>query len=147
MKKSIIALAVFTFIAATAITSCNTKPSEKVEEAKSEVAEANQDLKEAKEEYITEIEAYKKETADKITANEVSIAEFNARVATEKKDAQVEYKQRIAELEMKNTDMKKKMDEYQQDGKENWEKFKTEFNRDMDELGKSFKDFTVKNKK
>ena len=147
MKKSIIALAVFTFITATAITSCNNSPTEKVEEAKSEVVEANQELAEAKEEYATEIEMYKKETADKIAANEASIAEFNARVAAEKKDAQVAYKQKIAELETKNTDMKKKLDEYQQDGKENWAKFKTEFNRDMDELGKSFKDFTVKNKK
>jgi hypothetical protein len=41
--------------------------------------------------------------------------------------------------------MKKRMDDYKADGKENWIKFKDEFNRDMQELGKSFKDFTVKN--
>ena len=39
------------------------------------------------------------------------------------------------------------MDEYNQEGKENWEKFKTEFSHDMDELGKAFKDLTVKNTK
>lgn len=43
--------------------------------------------------------------------------------------------------------MKKKMDDYNMDGKENWEKFKTEFNHDMDELGQAFKDLTVNNVK
>jgi len=37
------------------------------------------------------------------------------------------------------------MDDYKQDGKENWEKFKAEFNHDMDELGKAFKDLTINN--
>ena len=50
-------------------------------------------------------------------------------------------------MEQKNTDLKRRLDDYKQDGKENWEKFKIEFNRDMDELGKAFKDLTVKNVK
>ena len=146
MKKSILALAVFTFITSTVILSCNS-PAEKVENAETEVIDANKDLEKANDDYLAEVESYKKETADKISANEQSIKEFNERIATEKKDAKVAYQQKIAELEMKNSDMKKKMDEYKQDGKENWEKFKTEFNRDMDELGKAFKDLTVKNVK
>jgi hypothetical protein len=40
-----------------------------------------------------------------------------------------------------------KMDNYKADSKENWEKFKVEFSRDMDELGAAFKDLTVKNVK
>ena len=39
------------------------------------------------------------------------------------------------------------MDEYKAEGKEQWEEFKAEFSRDMDELGKAFKDLTVKNEK
>ena len=74
MKKTILALAVFTFITATIVTSCNSStPSEKVEEAKSDVVEANKDLDKAKEEYTAEIEMYKKETAEKIATNEASI--------------------------------------------------------------------------
>ena len=41
--------------------------------------------------------------------------------------------------------MKKKMDDYKAEGKEQWEAFKTEFSHDMDELGQAFKDLTVKN--
>lgn len=146
MKKSILALAVFTFITSTAVLSCNS-PADKVENAETAVVDANKDLEKANDEYMAEVETYKKETADKIAANEKSIMEFNARVATEKKEARAAYKQKIAELEKKNTDMKMKMDNYKQDGKENWEKFKTEFNHDMDELGKAFKDLTVNNVK
>ena len=38
-----------------------------------------------------------------------------------------------------------KMDNYKEEGKEKWEVFKVEFNNDMDNLGKTFKDLTVKN--
>ena len=54
---------------------------------------------------------------------------------------------KIAKLEMKNTDMKKRLADNNSENKENWENFKTEFNRDMDELGVAIKDFTIKNKK
>ena len=41
--------------------------------------------------------------------------------------------------------MKKKMDDYKAEGKDKWNEFKIEFNRDMEEIGKAFKDLTVKN--
>ena len=47
----------------------------------------------------------------------------------------------------KNSDLKMKLDNYKAEGKENWKKFKIEFNRDMEELGIAFKDLTVKNVK
>lgn len=144
MKKSIIVSALFVF--AVIVGACSS-PTKKVEDAKTDVAEANKELDEAKAEYMADMEKYRAETAERIAANEIIIKDLNARIANQKKDAQVKYKQKVAELEQKNRDMKKKMDDYKQDGKENWEKFKTEFNHDMDELGKAFKDLTVKNVK
>jgi len=105
------------------------------------------DLDKANEEYLTDVENYRRESADKIATNERSIAEFKTRVANEKKEAKAEYQKKITDLEQKNTDMKKRMDDYKVEGKENWEKFKSEFKYDMDELGKAFKEFTVKSKK
>jgi len=64
-----------------------------------------------------------------------------------KKEAAADYKIKVDELEQKNSDLKKQMDDYKAEGKEKWEKFKTEFGHDMDELGNAFKDFTVKNVK
>ena len=122
-----------------------TTPAQKVESAKDNVAEANIDLDKANKEFEEDIENYRRETADKIAANDKSIAEFNARIESKKKEAQADYRIKITALEQKNSDMKKKMDDYKAEGKEKWEKFKTEFSRDLDELGAAFKDLTVKN--
>lgn len=127
-------------------TSCKSDK-DKVDEATSQVVEAGDDLKEANEDYLLEVEKYKLETADKIIQNDKSIAEFNARVKTEKKETRDQYIKDIAVLEAKNSDLKMKMEVYKADSKENWDKFKIEFSHDMDELGKAFKDLTVKNVK
>lgn len=143
MKKSILVIAASTFIA---VVSCNS-PVEKVKNAQEDVAVANENLDKANQEYIADISNYRKEVAQKIEANNASIADFKSRIEHEKKETRAEYMKKMEELEMKNSDAKKKMDEYNQEGKDNWEKFKTEFNHDMDELGKAFKDLTVKNTK
>lgn len=144
MKKSILVLVTSTLIIGAMATSCNTS-AEKVENAQENVAEANKDLDKANEEYLVDVEAYRKATADRIAANNQSIAEFNAKAEQQKKEDRAEYKRKVAELEQKNRDMQLKLDEYKVDGKDKWETFKTEFNHDMDELGNAFKDLTVKN--
>lgn len=144
MKKSIFVITASALIGASILTSCSTS-AEKVENAQDKVSEATLDLETANEEYLVDIENYRKETEAKIAANDKSIAEFNARIENEKDKAKADYKKKIAELEQKNSDIKKKMAEYKAEGKEKWELFKTEFSRDMDELGKAFKDLTVKN--
>jgi outer membrane murein-binding lipoprotein Lpp len=142
-SKNIITTIAFAFSGAI-FASCST-PAEKVNQAESNVAEANQQLENANKEYEADIAKYKIETDDKIAANQKSIADFNARIANEKAATKEAYQKKLAELEQKESDLKKKMDEYKMDGKENWIIFKTEFNRDMDELGKALKDLTVKN--
>ena len=144
MKKSILAMAAFTCIAGAILTSCNTS-AERVENAQENVIQANKDLDQANQEYLADIENYRVETASRIAANEQAIADFNAGLEHEKKAVRAEHKKRIAELEQKNREMKKKLEEYKAEGKENWEIFKAEFSHDMDELGKAFKNVTVKN--
>lgn len=146
MKKSILALTTSALITGAILTSCNT-PEQKVENAQTKVTEANNDLNEANQEYLEDIKNYRKETADKIEANDKSIIEFKARIENEKKEAKETYKKKIAELEQKNSDMKKSMEDYKAEGKAKWDIFKAEFSHDMDELGKAFKDLTVNNVK
>ena len=137
MKKSILAITAFTLISSAILSGCST-PAEKVANAQQDINEANKDLDKANNEYLAEVAAFKKEAADKIATNERSIAEFKARKANEKKEAQADYEKEIADLEHKNSDMKKKIDEYQIEGKEKWETFKADFSHGMDELGKAF---------
>lgn len=144
MKKSILTLAAFAFITGAVITSCNT-PAEKVGIAQDNVTAANDDLDKANAEYLVDIENYRKEAAAKIVANDKSIAEFNARIESKKEAAKTDYKKKVAELEQKNTDIKRRLDEYKAEGKDNWEIFKMEFSRDLEKLGKAFKDLAIKN--
>ena len=146
MKKSILKLTAILFTTSTLITSCNTS-AEKVEHAQDHVSEANEDLNKANEAYLADVETYRTVTADKINANNKSIIDFNTRIENKKNEAKADYKKKVAELDAKNSDMKKRMEDYKADNKENWESFKTEFNHDMDELGKAFNDLTVNNKK
>ncbi len=142
MKKSFAAITASVLLTSAIIISCST-PAERVVNAQNNVTEANKNLEKANGEYLADIKNYRKETADKIAVNEKNLAEFKARIEHEKKDAKADYKKKIAELEQKNSDMKKKIDDYQVEGKEKWEIFKTEFSHSMDELGKSFKDITT----
>lgn len=146
MKKLIPVFSIATFMLVNLLISCSTS-AEKVEAAQANVKEANKDLENANEEYLEDINSYRKETDAKIEANEKSIAEFKARIANEKKEAKEAYNKKIEKLEQKNSDMKKAMADYKAEGKENWASFKAEFNHDMEEFGAAFKDLTVKNVK
>ena len=141
MRKVIITLAVSTFMATAILTSCSS-PAEKVEKAEEKVIDAHDDLNKAQAEYAADIEKFRKENDEKIAANKKRIAEFDARIVHEKAEARAEYKKKIAELDQKNTDMKKRMDEYKADGKDQWEQFKAKFNEEMNDLGNALKKLT-----
>jgi len=146
MKNKILKTAALTFIVGAILTGCETS-AEKVEKAQINLSQANKDLDEAQEEYVTDIESYRKETDEKIAANEKSMAEFETRVANEKKEAKADYNKKIMALQQKNIDMKKRMDDYKADGKEKWELFKADFTKGMDEMGESLRDLTSEHSK
>jgi lipopolysaccharide export LptBFGC system permease protein LptF len=142
MKKTIFILAITAFIAGTIFTGCQSS-AKKVANAQDDVIKANEELNKANQEYLEDIKSYRKITAENIIANENNIAEFKARIEKDKKAAKSDYKKKIALLEQKNSDMKKKMDEYTDQGKENWEIFKAEFNNEMDAMAKALKDLQL----
>ena len=61
MKTKILKIASVVFTVSTILTGCNT-PAEKVEKAEINVSEANKELSTAQEEYVADIENYRKET-------------------------------------------------------------------------------------
>lgn len=136
---NLLVLIVITGLSCTMI-SCESAK-QKVTSAEENVAEAEKELEVAKDDYLADVEKHRILYLERIAANDQSIAEFNARVAKEKKEARAEYQNKIKELELKNSDMRKKMDEYKADGKEGWEKFKTEFEKDMNNLGVAITEF------
>jgi hypothetical protein len=152
MKKTFFALGIGTLIAVSSLSSCQTSAEKvgtaetKVNEANENLADARMELNKAQSDSVSEYYTFKKESELKIAAHEKSIAEFKARIASEKKENRAKYEKKLAELEQKNTDMKKKLEDYKEDGKDKWMAFKTEFTHDMDNLGTALKGFTAKNK-
>ncbi len=154
MKKHIaIITAAALLVSGITYTSCNSpedkveNAQEKVENAQENVDQAQQDLAKANEQYLVEIENYRKQTLDRSEANDRAIEEYRTKIDMQKKEARAEYKKKLAELEDRNREMKRKMTDYKDEGKDKWETFKAEFNHDMDELGKSFDDFRTNNVK
>jgi len=147
MKKSIYLFAAIMFAGGIILTSCESTSQQKVENAEENVSEAKQDLHEAEMDYSAAIHDFRRETDERITTNEKYISDLKLQTENEKKELREERRKKIAELETRNNDMKKRMNEYNDNGKDGWESFKREFNRDMDELGNALNNLTVNNKK
>jgi rubrerythrin len=150
MKKTILTLAITAFMAGSMLTAYGQEPDRKSEkarenlkEAKQDEVAAKQDLKEAQKDSASECQKFKIDENKKITANNKSIADFKVRIAKEKKENRAQYEKNLAKLEHKNTDLKKRLDDFKDNGKETWASFKREFNHDMDALGKSLQNFTI----
>lgn len=133
LKKPALIFVISMLAAVVLITGCN-NTDQKVEETQSAVVEANRELQEANREYQAAINQYRKETSDRIAANDSTITTFKARMANETAEVKADYEKQLATLEQKNSDMKKKLADYKAGGKEQWETFKTDFNREMNTL-------------
>lgn len=154
MKKSILTLAIATFVVGLILTSC--KPNtEKEQDAQDSVDSANVAVEEAEEDLdiakrtatAEEWQEFKDATNAKIEENNAKIAELKLKIKKAGNDIDQTYQNNIDTIEKKNKNLKAKLDSYKNDVDSDWQSFKREFNHDMDELGQSLKDFTVNNKK
>lgn len=137
-------MAIFTLSVGTFFTSCENS-AKKVENAEENLTDAKEDLDEARADYQEDIANYRLQTADRYEENNEKIAAFNLKMAKEKEDIRAQYNTQMAELELKNREMKMKMDEYSADSNDEWQNFKIEFKRDMDQLEQALSDLTTTN--
>ncbi len=144
MKSTKALFIMIAFFALLLVTSCNSS-SEKVKIAEENVMEAKEDLSLAQDEFAKDVNLYRVEIGKKISSNEKAIADINAKIKKSNVKLRAEYEIQITALEKQNKDLNKKMNDYKADTKENWEMFKSQFNRDMDELGLALKNFTINN--
>jgi chromosome segregation ATPase len=151
MKNSILKLIIPVIMTGTILTGCQTQ-AEKVENAKEKVQDEKIDLNQAKSELkmverdsINEYQQFKNESEVKITAYEKEIADLKVRIANEKKYDNAIMEKKLAVLEQKNKDMKKRLENYKDESKDKWSSFKNEFNHDMEELGKALRGLATKN--
>lgn len=135
------------------LTGCQTA-AQKEEAAAEDVEQAREDLQNARTEADNEAvlvanneewQAFRNETEARIKVNEARIDELKLKMKKSGKNMDALYADKINALEQKNKDLKTRMNNYEQN-KTDWQEFKREFNRDMEELGQSLKDFSVDNK-
>lgn len=140
MKKSVLILIAFTGMQSAIQFSCTSQ----VNNAKKDLENTNEENRETgqiNQEYLKDIDHYRKETTKTIETNSINIAAFKVNIDTEKEACKYHYRHSIFELELYNSYMKKKLDDYKPEGEKNWEIFKAEFKRQMDELCKEFTHF------
>jgi outer membrane murein-binding lipoprotein Lpp len=89
-----------------------------------------------------ELKTFKLESELRIKNNEVSIAELKLKMNKPGSALDEVYARRIDSLEMKNQNLKTRMGNYEKTHTD-WGKFKSEFNRDLDDLGKSLKSLRI----
>ena len=78
---------------------------------------------------------------NRIEENDRRIAELKKDKQNESAEVRERYNKRVESLEQRNRDLRNRMDSYKDDGKnDNWQKFRREFNHDMDEMGNAFRD-------
>lgn len=82
---------------------------------------------------------FKREAEQKIDANEKRIAELREKRKKSGKVMDKVYEERIEALQERNRNLRLKITNYETN-KTDWDRFKEEFNRDMDELGKAIGD-------
>lgn len=141
MKNTALTLIISFSLALLFLSGCNS-PDQKMENAKSAVVEANHDLEQATQEYQADMNQYRKHSADRIAANDSAITVFKTQIANEPADVKAAHEKQLAILEQKNSDMKKKLADYKGEGKEQWETFKANYNREMNTLGEAFDKLT-----
>jgi hypothetical protein len=101
-------------------------------------------------EWDNEWREFKADAEDRISKNDRDIADWKRKMKNEKAEVRAKYDKKIEALEEENWRMRRRMDEYKYDdksGMSGWEKFKREFNHDMDELGTSLKNLGKDNVK
>lgn len=145
MKHTMFTFALMGFMAGTLVTGCGETTEKKLDNAKDNVGAASQDLKDARTAFLAEWETFKRESELAIEANEKKIEAFKEKMEKAGPKFKAQYSKEVAALEQKNLDLKKKLENYKDDGQSNWAEFKTNVKNDIDAVGKTIEDlFTDK---
>lgn len=153
MKKLPFKIVVIAFLATLFVTSCQDS-TKKEAEAREDLEKAKTDLNEAKTEYANarkaateeEWQSFKESTNATIDKNEKRIIELRSQMKKNGQSMDEQYAKRIDELEVRNREIKEKVNAYKNSASDDWKTFKEEYNSDMDDLGRSLNNFTVDDK-
>ena len=150
MKKLFLSIAVIAFMAGSISTTFGQAPDkesvkarENLKEEKHDVVVAKKDLAIAQKDSVSEYQQLTKESDAKFKANEKSIIALRSDISKNNSKNQATDQKKVSLLEQKNNDLKRELADYKVEGQTKFSTFKSEFNRDLDELAKELKDFKI----
>lgn len=149
MKKIFVIVLMSVLIAGSIVSGCDSA-NQKVLNAEQKVKDANKDLatakKEAEEEKMQkEWEQYKSDCMATIATNDNQIAELEKAISQNEKGYNKAYITRVNDLKAENNLIRSRIGEFDEKrDPSTWEVFKTELNRDMNNLKEAFKDLSKK---
>lgn len=148
-KKIFKHLTVKGFVRRTDLTTCELmekrldEAKAKLKNAKKDVKAAKQKLNQALEEAILKIENKKKDIKE--TQNNI-IDDPDSSSVLSIENIKLKFEETMVELELRKNKIKKEIEEYTDEGSENWDSFKHKLNHDLEELGIALKGFGTKYK-
>jgi hypothetical protein len=144
--KTIIASCLIGFL----MNSCNNSPTEKVEdvkEATKDLINAEADLEQAEYDSINDFRIFKESIQLKLDENQKIVSELKLKLNSKGKAERDIDEVKINKLEKRNSDLRLKIENYEQGPEQKWALFKVEFNNEMNDLGKSISEMAENNMK
>jgi phosphoenolpyruvate-protein kinase (PTS system EI component) len=110
-------------------------PTDKVNNSRENVAEAQRNLADAKRELKTDLENFRRETEVQLSKNRNQITELRGHASKERIELRDSYNAKIMDLENRNLAMETRLKDFRSENNNEWLNFKRDFSRDMDDLG------------
>lgn len=140
MKKSIVTFVVLVSASFAFLTSCKNQDA-KIEDAQEGVIQADQNLVDAKNDSLSDYESFKMKMNQRISVNELKIAELKVKVIDGTQEAKDDYSRKIVQIDNNNKILRAKVINYTESNAAAWEVFKngleanaTELEKELDEI-------------
>ena len=137
MENHILIFAVLGCMVSVFMTGCEEKPEQKVENALENSGYAPPDLRDGQTEYDAKWRRFKRASERTIKANQYRIEAFKEKMEEAGPIFKARYRNEAMALELRNLSLKKKLGEYKDGGAVKLEKFRINFNDDIDGVGRS----------
>lgn len=135
MKTKYFILLIIVLFAGLMITGCNDR-----DNTKENVKQENQDMIDAQVQYENEWQQFKNDAEARINAIQTNIDDFKLAMEKTGTKFKAKYENEVLSLEQKNIELKKKLNDFKYDGKDNWVEFKYRFFSDVESVEKSLKE-------
>jgi hypothetical protein len=128
MKNKYFILAVIMLIVGAGVTGCDKNR----ENTQKDVEQANKEMMDEQAQFDKDWQQFRNDAELKINANEKKIDDLKLAMRTTSAKFKTKYENQVLTLEQKNIELRKKLNNYKYEGKDNWEIFKVEFNQEVD---------------